>query len=86
MLCECKSVLEKSDNQNNTDAITCLLILSRNSDYQKRLAEDDIISLLVREAGIQPGAPKRSDENIIAALKCLSNIIFKTPHAINIVR
>ena len=86
MLNECKAALENSENQNNADVLICLLILSRNVDYHERLAEDDILSILVRESGIEPGSPKRTDENIIAALKCLSNIIFKNSHAISFIR
>ncbi|KAL5963381.1 Synembryn-A [Taenia solium] len=83
---ECKLFLENPVNQNNADAIVCLLILSRDPDYQKRLSECDMLSLLFREAAIEPDSPKPSDECIIGALKCLSNVIFKNPDIIHHLR
>ncbi|VDK38284.1 unnamed protein product [Taenia asiatica] len=83
---ECKLFLENPVNRNNADAIVCLLILSRDPDYQKRLSELDMLSLLFREAAIEPDSPKPSDECIIGALKCLSNVIFKNPDIIHHLR
>ncbi|VDM32018.1 unnamed protein product [Hydatigera taeniaeformis] len=73
-------------NQNNADAIICLLILSRDPDYQKRLSESDTLALLLREAALDPYSPKPPDECIIGALKCLSNVIFKNPEVIQHLR
>ncbi|CDS39817.1 Synembryn A [Echinococcus multilocularis] len=83
---ECKAFLGNPANQGNSDAIVCLLILSRDPDYQKRLSECDMLHLLFREAAILPDSPKPPDECIVGALKCLSNVIFKNPEVIQDLR
>lgn len=76
----------RQGSQNINDALICLLILSRDPDYQKRLAELDVLSILVRETGLLHDSPQRSDDSIISALKCISNVIFKNPQAVQYLR
>ncbi|VDD81879.1 unnamed protein product [Mesocestoides corti] len=86
---ECKVCLQAADHQNRIDAVVCLLILSRDPDYQKRLAEEGVLSLLVREAAIQEDRPSPAlpvDASTVGALKCLSNVIFKNPDVIKYLR
>lgn len=72
--------------ENTADLLTCFLILSRDPEYQRRLAENDILCVLIREAGLLPTSPKRPDDCIVSALKCLSNVLFKNASAIQYLR
>ncbi|VUZ51609.1 unnamed protein product, partial [Hymenolepis diminuta] len=51
---DCTDLLKNHCIENTADLLTCFLILSRDPEYQKRLAESDILCVLIREAGLLP--------------------------------
>ncbi|VDN97857.1 unnamed protein product [Rodentolepis nana] len=83
---KCMILLKNQDVENVADALTCFLILSRDPEYHKQLAENDVLSILIREAGLLPNSPERPHDSIVIALKCLSNVLFKNASAIQCLR
>lgn len=87
---ECKAYLVGHNQEKLADCLACLRVLSRDRTLQSKLAEPDILTHLIREAGL--GSTQIADltvydsECAVESLKCLSNVVFQNPLVISTIK
>ncbi|KAL7065482.1 hypothetical protein AAHC03_05698 [Spirometra sp. Aus1] len=84
---ECKTYLANRNHEKLADCLACLRVLSRDRTLQSKLAEPDILTHLIREAGLDSTQTVDStvydSECAVESLKCLSNVVFQNPLVIS---
>ncbi|VDK89559.1 unnamed protein product [Dibothriocephalus latus] len=80
---ECKSYLASRNHEKLADCLACLRVLSRDRTLQSKLAEPDVLTHLIREAGLDltqiTDDTGYDSECAVESLKCLSNVVFQNP-------